>query len=457
MLATGHCTVHPSHEAQHRCRSCGCWLCDRCARTTSQGIFCSGRCRRLFRLRSIGRSIRHFFTSPLEGPWVVGLVGGLVALVIWGVALLAARLVEVSRPIPPQTPIQTFRLVESPRGLDVALEGTPGRYAIVIDTTGRSNTMTLDGEGKALLRGVHTSTHRQTEPPPPSENQQTHTPSPSLVPTRIPPTPTPPASTPTQPPRPRPTTPPGAPPILHLVTDSGPSIAITFDGGASSNRTAELLDLLEELNIKATLFLTGQFIEKHPTLVRRAVLDGHEVGNHTFSHPHLTSWAQNHRHRTLPGITKAVLLAELERSERAFQKATGRPMAPFWRAPYGEENATLRAWALDGGYLHVRWSSLEGRSLDSLDWVEDEHSGLYRDSKKIMNRLLAFPRLEGGIVLMHLATDRNEAPWAHLPEFVEALRKRGIEPCKVTTLLRQSAIWKKWVIRAETRHQDLWK
>ncbi|MEN8162593.1 MAG: polysaccharide deacetylase family protein [Acidobacteriota bacterium] len=240
------------------------------------------------------------------------------------------------------------------------------------------------------------------------------------------------------------------------MTDSGPSIAITFDGGASSNRTAELLDLLQTLEIKATLFLTGQFIEKHPALVRRAVLAGHEVGNHTFTHPHLTSWAQNRRHRTLPGITKAVLLAELERSERAFQKATGRPMAPFWRAPFGEENATLRAWALDAGYLHVRWSSLEGRSLDSLDWVEDEHSGLYRDSKRIMNTLLAFPRLEGGIVLMHLATDRHEAPWAHLPQFVEALRQRGIEPCKVTTLLRQSAIWKRWLKRAEERHRKLW-
>lgn len=398
--------------------------------------------------------------SPLEGPWVVGLVGGMVALVIWGVALLAAQLAEVSRSTPPQTPIQTFRLVASPRGLDVALEGVPGRHAIVIDTAGRSNTMTLDVEGKALLQGVHTSTPLHTEPPPPVEHQQPHSPGPSPVPTRIPPTPTttpPRIQTPAQPLLPRPTTPPGAPPILHLVTDSGPSIAITFDGGASSNRTAELLDLLEELNIKATLFLTGQFIEKHPTLVRRAVLDGHEVGNHTFSHPHLTSWEQDRRHRTLPGITKAILLAELEKSERAFQKATGRPMAPFWRAPYGEENATLRAWALDGGYLHVRWSSLEGRSLDSLDWVEDEHSGLYRDSKRIMNRLLAFPRLEGGIVLMHLATDRDEAPWAHLPEFVEALRKRGIEPCKISTLLRQSAIWKKWLEQAENRHQHLWE
>ena len=368
------------------------------------------------------------------------------------------------------------------------VEGDPGRHAIVVDASGRSQTVTFNSEGKTRLTGIHISPPPQImRPTPPAITVQpitrpkiqttpktTQTPvSPTVIPTatatpfpaatRIP-NPTSqaqsskltPIPTPAITPRARPTTPPGAPPILHLVIDSGPSIAITFDGGASSNRTAELLDLLEDLNLKATLFLTGQFIEKHPTLVRRAVLAGHEVGNHTFSHPHLTSWEQDRRHRTLPGITKAFLLAELERSELAFQKATGRPMAPLWRAPYGEENPTLRAWALDAGYLHVRWSSLEGRSLDSLDWVEDEHSGLYRDSKRIMDTLLAFPRLEGGIVLMHLASDRDEAPWTHLPEFVKELRKRGIEPTRITELLQQSRIWRRWLNRAEERHRKLW-
>lgn len=474
MLATGHCTVHPSHEAHNRCRFCGCWLCDRCARATSQGIFCSGRCRRLFRLRSIGRSLRRFVTAPLEGPWVVGLVGGLVALVVAGVGLLAARLVEVSRLIPPPVPIPSFRLVEAGDGLDVILRGPPGRHAIVVDASGSSHTVTLDDDGKGRLAQVYISTPPQTQQPAPPpgaprpttslEIRTTPRPGPSPVATApLPgaaatPSPSPtPGPTPTQGSQPHPTTPLGAPPILHLVTDSGPSIAITFDGGASSNRTAELLDLLQDLEIQTTLFLTGQFIEKHPTLVRQAVLAGHEVGNHTFTHPHLTSWEQDHRHRTLPNVNRSWFLSELERSERAFQKATGRPMAPLWRAPYGEENGALRAWALDAGYLHVRWSSLEGRSLDSLDWVNDEHSSLYSDSLRIMNRLLKFPRLEGGIVLMHLATDREEAPWAHLPQFVEALRKRDIEPCKITTLLRQSAIWKRWLDRAENRHRDLWE
>ena len=114
--------------------------------------------------------------------------------------------------------------------------------------------------------------------------------------------------------------------------------------------------------------------------------------------------------------------------------------------------AALRRWAFEIGYLHVRWSSLEGRSLDALDWIDDEHSARYRDSKRIMNRLLAFPRLEGGIVLMHLATDREEPPWAHLPEFVRALNERDIAQVKVTSMLEESKIWRGWLNKAAERH-----
>jgi len=241
-------------------------------------------------------------------------------------------------------------------------------------------------------------------------------------------------------------------PVLHLVTDSGERIAVTFDGNASSNGTADLLDLLQELDLEITLFLTGGFIDRYPTLVRRAVLAGHEVGNHTFSHPHLTTYAQNQRHNLLPKITKQWFHDQLERTEIAFQKATGRPMAPLWRSPYGEENSTLRGWAMELGYLHVRWSSLEGASLDARDWVADEHSKLFQDSRKMMDRLLGFPRLEGGIVLMHLSTERSEPPWTELPRFVRELKRREVKPVKVSDLLAASPTWKKWLEKARENH-----
>jgi peptidoglycan/xylan/chitin deacetylase (PgdA/CDA1 family) len=239
-----------------------------------------------------------------------------------------------------------------------------------------------------------------------------------------------------------------SPPVLQLIADAGPQIALTFDGNASSNRTGELLDLLHELDLEVTLFVTGRFIDRYPEVIRRAVLSGHDIGNHTFSHPHLTTYERNRRHDLRTVMTRARFRNELQKTERAFRKATGRAMAPLWRAPYGEENRTLRGWALELGYLHIRWSSLEGASLDSRDWVADEHSSMYQNSSAMMDRLLRFPELRGGIVLMHMATHRDEAPWKELPTFVETLRDRGVEPTKVIRMLESSPAWKPWLQRA---------
>jgi peptidoglycan-N-acetylglucosamine deacetylase len=246
-----------------------------------------------------------------------------------------------------------------------------------------------------------------------------------------------------------------APPVLHLVHDGGSRLALTFDGATSANGTAELLELLRELDLEVTMFVTGEFIDRHPAIVRQAALAGHEFGNHTYSHPRLTTYATNRRHDLLPGVTRESLHRELERTEEAFRAATGRSLAPLWRAPYGEENRQLRAWAMELGYLHCRWSSLQGASLDSLDWVEDEHSALYVESDRLIERLLAFPRLEGGIVLMHLSTNRRVPPWTDLPRFADEVRRRGVQIGTVSALLEASAEWRPWYQRARARHDEL--
>lgn len=330
-----------------------------------------------------------------------------------------------------------------------------------------------------------TPTHipTMTPPPPTSTPTRTLSPTPHVVPSPTPtasPSPAPtaspsPAREPASMPRPAtptgaapatssPTsTPPvrarqgpparGAPPVLNLIADAGSRLALTFDGGDAANGTDELLDLLDRLHLRVTLFVTGEFIEQHPALVRRAVLTGHEIGNHTYSHPHLTSYASNHRHQLLDQVNRDWLQEELRRTEEAFVRATGRRMAPLWRAPYGEENAALRAWALELGYLHVRWSSVGGASLDSLDWVNDEHSAMYRDSDRIIARLLRFPRLAGGIVLMHLSSERELPPWRELPRLLDRLRARGLEVVTVGELLEGSPTWHPWLERARENHR----
>jgi len=497
---TSHCANHPSREASLRCRSCGKWLCDRCVRPIHGHIFCGLKCR----LHDLGTRSRSRVTSALKSPVPPFFAALVVTLVIlaagtW-IAVLSMRLSAISSdpgPAPRSLPYAVATIARDGDTLTIEIQGSPGATAVLFADGDPIRVVTLDDDGRASVADPGITGHsalelaalaeapeaislpptftptdtptttatetptRTSTPSTAATERSTATPTPTMTPTR---TATPTRETAFR----RPTTPPSAPgekeilsrtrsrsspPVLHLVTDGGKRIAVTFDGNASSNGTTELLDLLKELDLEITLFVTGGFVERYPKIVRRALLEGHEVGNHTFSHPHLTSYAENQRHNLLPGVSKSRFQDQLKRTETAFQKATGRPMAPLWRAPYGEENSTLRGWALELGYLHVRWSSLEGASLDSRDWVADEHSSLFQDSRKMMDRLLGFPHLEGGIVLMHLSTERSEPPWIELPRFVRELKRRQVKPVKVSDLLEESKTWRQWLERARKNHE----
>lgn len=225
-----------------------------------------------------------------------------------------------------------------------------------------------------------------------------------------------------------------------------PKLALTFDGGGDAGESGRILDVLEQRGVSATFFLTGAYISRNPELVRRIVAAGHEVGNHTWSHPHLTSWDRSHRHDTLPGLDQAFLQRELNRTARAFEAATGRLMTALWRAPYGEVNDPLLSWAAGAGWSHVGWTRDDrgGRhTLDSLDWVSERSSRNYLTSGQIASRILSFGSggagLNGGIVLMHLSTSRPDPGVTVLGELVDALRANGYALVTVTELQRDLA------------------
>jgi peptidoglycan/xylan/chitin deacetylase (PgdA/CDA1 family) len=226
---------------------------------------------------------------------------------------------------------------------------------------------------------------------------------------------------------------------------ANPEVAFTFDGHDEANVAGEILDILRARGARATFFLTGQFIRLFPGLVRRMVDEGHEIANHLDSHPHLTSYARNRRHETLPGVSRAFLLGELGRAEASFRALTGRGMAPYWRAPYGEQNAEIRAWAAGAGYRHVGWTRGAGAAedLDTRDWVADASSRIYRSRGEIASRILAFGGggpggLNGGIVLMHLNTHRRvDRPHEALPDLMKRLQERGYRLIAVSALVAQ--------------------
>jgi len=215
---------------------------------------------------------------------------------------------------------------------------------------------------------------------------------------------------------------PGMGEALNLTRGPGghKRILLSFDGGSSAEVATEVLDLLKARGVHTTLFLTGAFINRFPALVKRMAAEGHELGNHTMNHPHFAPGMKRD-----PKWTRARIQKELLDADAALFHLLGRPMDPFWRAPYGEHTAEIRGWAEELGYRHVGWS--EG--ADTLDWATPKDRRLYRSGEAIVQRLEQ--RLnrngDGIIVLMHLGSARaaGDRPTDGLGAFMDRAQKEG--------------------------------
>jgi peptidoglycan-N-acetylmuramic acid deacetylase len=198
-------------------------------------------------------------------------------------------------------------------------------------------------------------------------------------------------------------------------------ICMTFDGGSTSEVAKEVLDALKEHGVHTTIFLTGDFIKRYPDLVRRMAQEGHELGNHTLTHPHLAP-----QMRRDPKWTRERFQQELLEADRRFFALLGRPMDPYWRAPYGEQTPEIRRWAEELGYRTVGWSD----GADSLDWATRWLPGIYHSGPAIIQRLekrMAKPDGDGLIVLMHMGSERPEAdrPARLLSAFIDRAQRAG--------------------------------
>jgi len=215
---------------------------------------------------------------------------------------------------------------------------------------------------------------------------------------------------------------------LRQARDGKKEILLTFDGGSNDNAADNIMKVLKADNIKATVFLTGEFVKKYPERARRLAAEGHLVCNHMYSHPHLTTYSFNSRQATLPGVTREMVMSQLKKTDDLFRSVTGKSFAPYWRAPFGEKNSQILEWAYEAGYRHVFWTP----KLDTLDWVADKNSPLFREPRQILRNILSQTEkgdgfLDGGIVLMHLGSERPDELGADtiLSELVAQLRSQG--------------------------------
>jgi peptidoglycan/xylan/chitin deacetylase (PgdA/CDA1 family) len=241
---------------------------------------------------------------------------------------------------------------------------------------------------------------------------------------------------------------------LPLSFDNGTNtekvVALTFDGGSLDNAAGAILDTLRSRNVKATVFVTGRFIVSYPDDIRRLVAEGHEVGNHTFSHAHLTSWATSHTQTTLSTVSQAFLCRELFLTDSLLLSVTGRHCSHVWRAPFGEKNREICLWAQGCGYIHTGWG--QGKiwrlNLDSNDWIPDEETPGYHTPEEVLDKILVLSRNEpyginGGIILMHLGTVRKDPRsqiYRILGTLIDSLIQQGYSFVTVSEMMKKSGI-----------------
>lgn len=197
-------------------------------------------------------------------------------------------------------------------------------------------------------------------------------------------------------------------PIIVQRGANRPAIALTLDAGADSAPTGAMLDILAERNIKITFFLTGDWIERNPDLTKRIVADGHEVGNHSTSHPDFR------------GLDENGMLLELQTMSERLYAVTGMRPAPYFRPPYGAYDERVLRVVIANGYLPIFWT------LDSLDSVGDPKSADFLVDR--LTNTLAPDKRNGAILLAHCG---NATTAEALPRILDALAAQGLI---VTTL-----------------------
>ena len=181
-------------------------------------------------------------------------------------------------------------------------------------------------------------------------------------------------------------------------------VALTFDGGPTSQYTPKVLAQLRKAKLHVTFFIRGQFIKGHTGLLRQALADGHEFANHSYSHPHF------------PGSY------EISRTTTLIRKATGYTPCLF-RAPYGSiDNALL--------------SRVRSQHMLTIGWDVDSWDSLYDNVSKatIYSRVVERVR-PGSIILMHDGEGSHKGTLQALGPILANLKRRHLEVVPVSKLL----------------------
>ena len=184
-------------------------------------------------------------------------------------------------------------------------------------------------------------------------------------------------------------------------------LALTFDDGPTRAHTDEILGILREENVRATFYVVGNEIEKNPGELEKITADGHEIGNHTFSHKRMIF------------VTPSFVRDEIERTDDLIRKAGYQKEITF-RPPYGKKMVAL-PWYL----------SENKRKTITFD-VEPE---TYVEKSADIIKYTVENAKNGSIILLHVAYDNRAESMKSVRPIIKSLREKGFQFKAVSELL----------------------
>lgn len=194
---------------------------------------------------------------------------------------------------------------------------------------------------------------------------------------------------------------------IYCVNTDEKKIALSFDAAWGNEDTRQILDILKDNNIKATFFMTGEWIEKYPEDVKTIYNEGHELGNHSMNHLQMSTL--NHEE----------CLKEIQGAHDLVKELTGIDMKVF-RPPYGDYNNTLIDAASSINYHTIQWD------VDSLDWKD---YGI----ESIVDTVCNHKHLgNGSIILMHNGAKYTASA---LDSVIKKLKEQGYEFVRMSELI----------------------
>ncbi len=193
-------------------------------------------------------------------------------------------------------------------------------------------------------------------------------------------------------------------PIYSVKTEEK-KIAITINCAWNADDIDKILETLEKQQVKTTFFMVGDWIEKNEESAKKIFAAGHELGNHSYNHPHINNLNYDKN------------IEQIKKCSELIQKITGKP-STLYRGPYGEYNDTVLQAAKDLKHTTIQWS------IDSLDYKSLTGEQMWeRIEPKLQN---------GSIILMHNGTENTANS---LNDIITNIKNKGFTIVPVSELI----------------------